>query len=121
MIAVLAIILPIGLYVILKDNFNTAKSLLQIAIIQKNEKDFIGSEVTSIEAISLLESLKEDNEIIKYNVEVTIFDVDKLIYLENEAEKNNAKINVSRDASTFESKVWLLDNTIHVLFFKQHF
>lgn len=50
----------------LKDKFNTAKSLLQIAIIQKNEKDFIGSEVTSIEAISFLESLKEENEIIKY-------------------------------------------------------
>lgn len=49
------------LYRALKDDFNRSKLLLDIAIIQKNEKDFIGSEVTSVEAIRLLEGLKPDN------------------------------------------------------------
>ncbi|WP_282136410.1 tetratricopeptide repeat protein [Seonamhaeicola maritimus] len=51
------------LYVKLDDKFNTSKTLLRIAIIQKNEKDYVGSEVTSISAISLLEALPEDDEV----------------------------------------------------------
>jgi two-component system, NarL family, sensor kinase len=50
----------------LNDNFNTAIDLLNIAVLQKNEKDFIGSEVTSIDAISLLDPLEETNDVIKY-------------------------------------------------------
>lgn len=46
--------------------FNTAQVLYGISVIQCNEKDYIGSEVTSIEAISLLESLEESNEVNKY-------------------------------------------------------
>lgn len=49
----------------LEDNFNASQTLLRIAIIQKNEKDFIGSEVTSVEAISKLDLLEETNEVIK--------------------------------------------------------
>ena len=47
------------IYRALKDNYNTASTLLGIAIIQKNEKDFIGSEVTSVEGITLLDSLPD--------------------------------------------------------------
>ena len=54
------------LYKKLNDKFNTAKVLYGIAVIQKNEKDFIGSEVTSIEAISLLESLERSNSVNQY-------------------------------------------------------
>ncbi|WP_248722037.1 sensor histidine kinase [Seonamhaeicola sp. ML3] len=49
-----------------RDKFKTAITLYGIAVIQCNEKDFTGCEVTSIEAISLLESLKETNEVQKY-------------------------------------------------------
>ncbi|WP_303318355.1 tetratricopeptide repeat protein [Flavivirga abyssicola] len=54
------------LYRKLNDKFNTAKVLYGIAVIQKNEKDFTGSEVTSIEAISLLESLEKSNSVNQY-------------------------------------------------------
>ena len=49
------------IYRALKDNYNTASALLNIAVIQKNEKDFTGSEVTSIEGIKLLEGLKPND------------------------------------------------------------
>lgn len=52
-------------YWALRDKFNTALLLLDIAIIQKNEKDFTGSEISSVEGISLLETLKNTNEVNK--------------------------------------------------------
>ncbi len=48
-------------YRAIKEDEELAKTLLKIAIIQKNEKDFIGSEVSTIEAISILEPLEENN------------------------------------------------------------
>ncbi len=45
------------IYRAIQDSFNTASALLNIALIQKNEKDFIGSEVTSFEGVKLLDSL----------------------------------------------------------------
>ncbi|PIA78545.1 hypothetical protein BFR04_03145 [Gaetbulibacter sp. 4G1] len=50
----------------LKDNYKTALALYGIATVQCNENDLTGSELTSIEAISLLESVTETNEVIKY-------------------------------------------------------
>lgn len=50
----------------LKDKFEIANTLFEIAEIQKDEKDFTGSEVTSIEAISLLEKLDQTNEVSKF-------------------------------------------------------
>lgn len=47
------------IYKALKNDIELGNILLKIAVIQKNEKDFIGSEVTSIEAISLLEPLNK--------------------------------------------------------------
>ncbi|NNC49900.1 MAG: sensor histidine kinase [Flaviramulus sp.] len=67
------------LYKALNDKLNTATLLLDIAIIQKNEKDFTGSEITSIEAIKLLEELNP-NDIINrrkaflYNNLASVFD-----------------------------------------------
>ena len=53
------------IYSALKDHYNTADILFNIAVLQKNEKDFIGSEVTSVEAMSLLNQLEETNDVIK--------------------------------------------------------
>ncbi len=50
----------------LNDKLNTARVMYGIAVIQKNEKDFIGSEVTSIEAITLLKSLQKSDNVNKY-------------------------------------------------------
>ncbi len=49
-----------------KNKIRIARTLYGIAVVQCNEKDFTGCEVTSVEAISILESLKETNEVIKY-------------------------------------------------------
>ncbi len=48
----------------LNRKYELALTLYGIAVIQKNEKDFIGSEVTSIESLSLFENL-EENEGVK--------------------------------------------------------
>ncbi|MGC1204587.1 MAG: tetratricopeptide repeat protein, partial [Flavobacteriaceae bacterium] len=50
----------------LKYKYETAVTLYGIAVIQTYEKDYTGSEVTSIEAISLLEELDESNDVKKY-------------------------------------------------------
>lgn len=54
------------LYRALDDNFNTAVVLLDIALLQQEEKDYTGSEITSITGISLLDQLDESNEVIRY-------------------------------------------------------
>lgn len=50
----------------LEADFQLARVLYGIAVIQKNEKDMTGSELTSVAAISILEGLDETNEIRKY-------------------------------------------------------
>ena len=50
----------------LGDDLNYAKTLYNIGIIQKNEKDFTASEVTSIEALTRLNGLKQTNEVKKF-------------------------------------------------------
>ncbi len=50
----------------LKDKFNTAVVLLDIALLQYNDKDFTGSELTAINGLSLLDQLEETNEVVKY-------------------------------------------------------
>lgn len=50
----------------LNDTYNTAKVLYGIAVIQKNEKDFTGSEVTSIDAIKLLDGLDGSDKVNRY-------------------------------------------------------
>ena len=52
------------IFKILNAKYELALTLYGIAVIQKNEKDFIGSEVTSIESLSLFEELKETHEVI---------------------------------------------------------
>ena len=47
----------------LNDNFEIANTLFEIAEIQRDEKDFTGSEVTSVEAIALLNLLEQTNEV----------------------------------------------------------
>ncbi|MEC3906694.1 sensor histidine kinase [Tamlana sp. 2201CG12-4] len=50
----------------IQDNLNIAKTLYGIAVVQQLEKDYTGSEVTSIEAISLLGNIRETNEVKQY-------------------------------------------------------
>lgn len=47
------------IYASIKNNFYAARILINMAIIQKNIKDYTGSEITTIEAISLLKPLKK--------------------------------------------------------------
>ncbi|OIQ30115.1 MAG: hypothetical protein BM564_04605 [Bacteroidetes bacterium MedPE-SWsnd-G2] len=54
------------LYQSLKKKYELSIVLLNLAVIQKNEKDFLGSEITSVEGLKLLESLVENNNIRKY-------------------------------------------------------
>src|SRR5690606_17324377 len=54
------------LYRALDDYFNTAVVLLDIALLQLDEKDYTGSEITSISGLFLLDKLKETNEVIRY-------------------------------------------------------
>lgn len=49
----------------LGNNFKLARTIYGIAVILKNEKDFIGSEVASFEAIALLEPLYETKAVIE--------------------------------------------------------
>ncbi|MDO5970327.1 tetratricopeptide repeat protein [Flavivirga aquimarina] len=52
-------------YKALKNSFSSALILSRIAFLQKDEKEFVGSEINSIEALLLLETLKECNIIKK--------------------------------------------------------
>ncbi|GGZ85879.1 hypothetical protein GCM10007028_25210 [Algibacter mikhailovii] len=54
------------LFHILKDKFNRAVVLLDIALLQYNGKDYTGSELTTINGLSLLDDLEETREVIKY-------------------------------------------------------
>ena len=47
----------------LNNDFKSALTLYGIAVVQKNEKDFTGSEVTSIEALTLLSQLKQTKDV----------------------------------------------------------
>ena len=50
----------------LKDKFNTAVVLLDISLLQYQDKDYTGSEITAINGLSLLDQLEQTNEVIKY-------------------------------------------------------
>ena len=53
------------IYINLGSDFKLARTIYGIAVILKNEKDFIGSEVACFEAISLLEPLYETRSVIE--------------------------------------------------------
>ena len=57
------------IYKDIKNDLELGKTLLNIAVVQKNENDYIGSEVSTIEAISVLEdseSIENEQEKIKF-------------------------------------------------------
>ncbi|WP_298237726.1 sensor histidine kinase [uncultured Algibacter sp.] len=54
------------LYRGLKDNYNRAVVLLDIALLQKNDKDYTGSELTSINGLTLLDKLYESENVKRY-------------------------------------------------------
>lgn len=51
-------------------NQKLALTLYGIAVIQKNEKDYTGSELSSIEAISILDKLEDSEKVLKYKSNV---------------------------------------------------
>ena len=57
-------------YEIKKDNYKLARTLYGIAVVQKNEKDLTGSELTSVRAMALLDPLKETNEVIEAKLRI---------------------------------------------------
>lgn len=54
------------LYRNLNDNYNMAVVLLDIASLQYSDKDFTGSELTSVKGLSLLDQLAETRAVIRY-------------------------------------------------------
>ncbi len=50
----------------LDNKIKTARVLYGISVIQKNDKDLTGSELTSTQALSILESLEETKEVLRY-------------------------------------------------------
>ena len=54
------------IYKKLHNDYKLALTLYGIAVIQKDEKDFTGSEVNSVEAIALLDKLNQSNNVIRY-------------------------------------------------------
>ncbi|UKM65948.2 tetratricopeptide repeat protein [Flavobacteriaceae bacterium GSB9] len=57
-------------YKIKKDNLKLAKTLYGIAVVQKNEKDLTGSELTSVRAMTLLEPLKETQDVVEAKLRI---------------------------------------------------
>ncbi|MEL0455569.1 tetratricopeptide repeat protein [Flavobacteriaceae bacterium SZ-1-7] len=53
-----------------KDNYKLARTLYGIAVVQKNEKDLTGSELTSVRAMALLEPLNETEEVIEAKLRI---------------------------------------------------
>ena len=54
------------LFEALKNDFFLARTIYGIAVVQKNEKDFTASEVTSIKALSVLNTMPQSKEVKKY-------------------------------------------------------
>lgn len=54
------------LYSGLKDNFNRVVVLYDIAILQRSDKDYTGSELTCVNALSLLDGLSQTDNVIEY-------------------------------------------------------
>lgn len=84
----------------LGDDFNYAKTLYNIAVVQKNEKDFTASEVTSIEALTILNKLEQSNEVKKFKCYVynnlgIIFD--ELEQFEKSIDYYKKAINLNRE------------------------
>ncbi|WP_445955572.1 tetratricopeptide repeat-containing sensor histidine kinase [Yeosuana sp.] len=94
------------LYRALKDNYYTANMLLNIAIIQKNEKDFTGSEVTSVEGINLLEDVKPDKKATHNNINRTkAFFYNNLGAVFGELEQFDESINYHKKAIVLKRKL----------------
>ncbi len=73
----------------IKNDYGRAYSIYGIAVIQKNEKDFTGSEVKSFQAILLLENLNTTNEVLY----LKSFIYNNLGILFNELKMPNESIN----------------------------
>ncbi|SEP97298.1 Signal transduction histidine kinase [Hyunsoonleella jejuensis] len=107
----------------LNNSFFSAKTLYGIAVAQKNEKDFTASEVTSIEALSILNQLEPTYEVKKYKsyvynnlgllfgeleqFEESISYHEKAISLKQEYDSENSyNINISRNNLALSYKKW---------------
>lgn len=100
--------------------FELAKTFYGIAVIQCNEKDYTGSEVTSIEAISLLETLKPTNFVNKYKSFVynnlgIVFN--ELGLFEESLEYHKRSLKLKRNLNgDFQKSIGLSENNIAVAY-----
>ncbi len=82
-------------------NYQTAITLYGIAVCQTYDKDYTGSEVTSIEALTLLEGLKENNDVNKYKA----FIFNNLGIVFDELEEYNEAINYLEKSLALKRKL----------------
>jgi len=96
--------------------FETAATLYGIAVCQTYDKDYTGSESTSIEAITLLESLNENNDVKKYKAFINnnlgiVFN--ELGQFEESIEYHNRSLDLKRGLDgNFERSIGLSENNI---------
>ncbi|WP_370478995.1 tetratricopeptide repeat-containing sensor histidine kinase [Tamlana flava] len=83
------------------DNYKLARTLYGIAVVQKNEKDLTGSELTSVRAMSLLEPLKETESVI----ETKAFIYNNLGIVFGELEQYEESISYYERALTIKEKM----------------
>lgn len=93
-----------------------AKTYFGVASIQRNEKDYTGSEVTSFEALTILEELDKSNEVNKYTAfiynnlgivfnELGEFDESMKYYTQALKLKQNLKGNYQRSIALTENNI----------------
>lgn len=104
------------LYRALDDYFNTAVVLLDIALLQEDENDYTGSEITSIAGLYLLDKLDETNEVIKYKS----YFYNNLGILFKELSQYEESINYNLKAIDFKKRLkgnnkYLIDDQINNL------
>lgn len=96
--------------------FETAATLYGIAVCQTYDKDYTGSESTSIEAITLLESLNENNDVKKYKAFINnnlgiVFN--ELGQFKESIEYHNRALGLKRSLDgDFERSIGLSENNI---------
>ncbi|MFV9549898.1 tetratricopeptide repeat protein [Algibacter sp. PT7-4] len=96
--------------------FDIATSLYGIAVCQTYDKDYTGSEVTSIEAITILESLNQSNDVRKYIAYINnnlgiVFN--ELGMFEESIKYHNRALEIKRTLDgNFERSIGLSENNI---------
>lgn len=103
------------IYNALGDELNSGKLLLNMAIIQKNIKDYTGSEVTTTNAITLLDPLDEFHSLyVAFNNLGIVFneleEYDKALFYHNKALENLTKSGETKDFPSVYNNIGVVFN-----------